>query len=180
MLRSAWARHLEAPPAADLRSVRRTRRQALACDVVRRLLGLGAVSLAAEFAASHFRRCDAHQRHAMAVYSAIEVVCLAPLTSLDVDATIHAILHGRIRVGRVHERRLALVLADYALLRLVPHLVMELLLGKTACRQSSWDPASIWARRVRDIIDERVVYDGGCSCGTRVPSNDAMQLTRPG
>jgi hypothetical protein len=80
-------------------------------------------------------------------------------------------LHGRIRVGRVHERRVALVLADYALLRLVPHLVMELLLGKTVFRQSSWDPASIWAR---------IVYDEECSCGTRVPLNDAMRLTRPG
>lgn len=137
----------------------------MACDVVRRLLGLGAVSLAAEFAASHFRRCLAHQRHAMAVYSAIEIVCLAPLTSLDMDATIHDILEGRTRVGRVHERRLALVQADYALLRLVPHLVMEVLLGKTACRRSSWDPASIWARRGRVVIDERVVYDGECSCG---------------
>ncbi len=150
----------------------------MACDVVRRLLGLGAVSLAEEFAANHYRRCDAHKRHAVAVYSAIEAVCLAPLTSLDPDATIHDILRSRVRVGRLHQRRLALVLADYALLRLVPHLVLELLLGGAAFRQSSWDPASIWARRVRDIIDERVVYDGGCSCGIRVPSQ-AMPLTRP-
>jgi hypothetical protein len=63
------------------------------------------------------------------------------------------------------------VLADYALLRLVPHLVMELLLGGTAFRRSSWEPASIWTRRVREIIDERVMHDGECSCARRGPAD---------
>jgi hypothetical protein len=67
-------------------------------------------------------------------------------------------------------------LTRLALVQLADESVMKPLLGPASDR-CQWDPATVWVRSVRGIINERVRCAGNCACG-EAPSNNEMQLTR--
>lgn len=45
-----------------------------------------------------------------------------------------------------------------------PGAVLSALLGPAA-RQCRWDPSTLWTRSMRGVVNERVRWRGGCTCG---------------
>jgi hypothetical protein len=55
-------------------------------------------------------------------------------------------------------------LTAVAIAELAAESVAKPLLG-SAWGRSHWDPGTIWSRSLRGVINERVRYRDGCSCG---------------
>ena len=145
---------------------------------------------ASSFALTHFRGCEAHVQEAAVVHAALERICGRTFAALEPEATIAELApSGEAIARRVRADSLALVELQLAaeaaltpeLLRALGSLagaaVMKELLGRVAA-VTSWDPATVLARSVRGVINERVRHTGKCTCG-EAPSNKEMQLTKP-
>jgi len=139
------------------------------------------------FVARHFSGCEPHAEEAAALFLALEKMCASGLVALDPDAALRDVLPEQCPTKdslEAVELELAFEAelgqndrAKVALRRLADETILKALLGPAA-GASSWDPATIWARSVRGVINERVRLRGElCSCGN-VPSNNEIQLTR--
>jgi hypothetical protein len=132
------------------------------------------------FVARHFSSCEPHAEEAAALFLALEKMCASGLVALDPDVALRDVLPEHrptkdsleaVELELAFEEELGQnARANVALRRLADETVFKALLGPAA-RICSWDPATIWARSVRGVINERVRLRGEpCSCGS-VPSN---------
>ena len=132
---------------------------------------------ASEFAHSHFPGCAVHTQEAAAVFATIEALNRRPVGSPDPDITLAELLPelGRKVASQdsldVLEQQMAVEaelgsreMAALAMSQLAAESVAKPLLGP-AWGRSRWDPATIWSRSLRGVVNERVRYRGGCSCG---------------
>jgi hypothetical protein len=141
------------------------------------------------FAQAHFPRCAVHSEEAASVYATLEELNRKPLPSDDPDTALVELVPSLAPTGEdvdsldAIERQLAVEAelgqsdrARVALAERAHESIVKPLLGG-AWGSSRWDPRTIWLRSIRGIVNERVRYRGGCSCG-EAPSNNEMQLTR--
>jgi hypothetical protein len=129
---------------------------------------------AEDFARARFPPCAVHREEAAAVFAILEVLNRGPLHAQDPDVPLAELLPSVTRgVDSLDaiERKMAIEaelgsseLASLALAELADESVAKPLLGP-AWSQSSWDPATIWSRSLRGVVNERVRYRGGCTCG---------------
>jgi len=145
---------------------------------------------ASAFAVAHFRGCEAHVHEAAVVHAALERICGVTFAALDPETTIRELAPAGEAVARLVPRdSLELVELQLAaeeasapeMLRALHSLagaaVMKAVLGPAAL-VTSWDPATVLARSVRGVINERVRHAGNCTCG-EAPSNKELKLTKP-
>ena len=133
---------------------------------------------AREFARSHFPACAVHVEEAAAVFTAIEAMNRGPVGSADPDIPLAQLVPDIARSAPSQgdsldalERRMAIEaelgpseLTAVAIAQLADESVAKPLLGP-AWGRSRWDPGTIWSRSLRGVVNERVRYRGGCSCG---------------
>ena len=142
---------------------------------------------AREFAVQNFAPCRAHQTEAIAVHEALQRLCETELPALEPPKLVREILPAprRLPAPALHTHsqtdsldRIELAIAieeeqgsisDSEVDSFLNDLsrteqAFAILLGSFA-RASTWDPATIWFRSIDGIVNERVHYRGGCSCG---------------
>jgi len=113
--------------------------------------------VAEEFATRHFAGCERHAAEAAAFFEALERLAGPQVATLDPDAALREVLAE----PPPAEDSLEAVEREMAL----DQPLMKALLGSAAAG-CSWDPAQMWARSARGVINERVrLQGGGCSCG---------------
>jgi hypothetical protein len=130
-----------------------------------------------EFARTHFAGCVVHTQEAEAVYATIEALNHRPVGSADPDITLAELVPQLARTAASQdsldavEQQMAIEaelgsgdIASGAVSELAHESVAKPLLGP-AWGRSRWDPATIWSRSFRGVVNERVRYRGGCSCG---------------
>jgi hypothetical protein len=138
------------------------------------------------FITRHFSGCGKHAEEAAAVFLAVEKMCGSRLAGLDPDAALRDVLPEQMSAKdslEAVEFELALEeelsrkdLVKLAIRRLADENLMKALLGPAAAG-SSWDPATIWVRSARGVINERVRLRGGkCWCA-EMPSTNETQPT---
>jgi hypothetical protein len=141
---------------------------------------------AREFAMQHFCACDMHQAEAIAVYNALEHLCERELPAIEPAKLVREILTAPTRLTpsvsdsnfgtnpldciefamAVEEEQGSM--SDQEMDDVMKHFsktehVFNTLLGSVA-GASTWDPATIWVRSIRTIVNERVRHRGGCTC----------------
>jgi len=131
----------------------------------------------------HFPRCAVHSEETASVYATLEELNRKPLPFDDLDTALIELVprlasaSGDLDSLDAIERQMAVGteldqsdLATVALGEVVQESVAKPLLGE-AWGHSRWDPRTIWLRSVRGIVNERVRYRGGCSCGEASSNN---------
>jgi hypothetical protein len=127
---------------------------------------------------SHFPGCAVHCEEAAAVYTTVESLNGGRIGSDDPDIPLAQLVPEMARRALsqgdsldVIENQMALEaelasseLTSLALAELADESVVKPLLG-SAWGRSRWDPGTIWSRSLRGVVNERVRYRGGCSCG---------------
>ena len=140
---------------------------------------------AQEFAAHNFAAgCSVHRAEAIPVYEALQHLCKREFPTIESDTPVGEILPAPTRLppclsnpGSITDPLVRIELAIAAeeekgsmsdqemddvrkdLSR--TEYVFDALLGSVA---STWEPATIWVRSIRTIVNERVRYRGGCTC----------------
>jgi hypothetical protein len=125
-----------------------------------------------DFARARFPQCAVHREEAAAVFATLEILNRGPLHVSDPDVPLAELLPTRgVDSLDAIERKMALEaelgsseIASLALAELADESVSKPLLGP-AWSHSSWDPATIWSRSLRGVVNERVRHRGGCTCG---------------
>lgn len=130
------------------------------------------------FAETYFGDCEAHASEARAVFDAVVRFRGDTVAEVDPNAALEDVLSaspGFIPGGDsldVVEQLMAIeeefgpqaVDAEREVARsLVSDAVFRILLGP-ASERSLWNSATIWARSIRGVINERVRWQGGCTC----------------
>jgi acyl carrier protein len=130
------------------------------------------------FAAAYFNDCEAHAREARAVYEAVMRLRRDTMEKLDADAAVEVVLGASpgFLPGAdsldVVEQLMAIEEeigpqtfdAEREPARsLISDAVFRVLLGPASAR-SQWNSATIWVRSIRGVINERVRWEGGCTC----------------
>ena len=140
---------------------------------------------AQEFAAHSFAAaCSIHRAEAISVYEALQRLCRRELPTIEPDTPIGEILPAPARLppslsasgsitdpldriefamaaeeeqGSMSDEEMDDIIKDFSR----TEQVFNTLLGSVA---STWDPATIWVRSIRAIVNERVCHRGGCAC----------------
>lgn len=140
---------------------------------------------AQEFAAHNFAAaCSVHRAEAISVHEALQRLCKRELPSIEPDTPVGEIVPAPTRLppslsdprsgadpldriefamaveeeqGSMSDQEMDAVIKDFSR---TEH-VFNTLLGFVA---STWDPATIWVRSIRTIVNERVRHRGGCTC----------------
>jgi hypothetical protein len=137
---------------------------------------------ATRFAWHNFPSCASHVEEAIAVHKLVERFCGRRLRELDADASVEDVVGPTATVSlrgldMVEVAELVAALEKEAAVTHEPELADEppdvlaagvlgqVLLGPAATR-TRWDPVTVWRRSVRGVINERVRWRGGCTCGT--------------
>ncbi|MGE5304063.1 MAG: hypothetical protein ACM3TN_12180 [Alphaproteobacteria bacterium] len=140
---------------------------------------------AREFVAHNFAAaCSVHWAEAISVHEALQHLCKSELLTIEPDTPVGEMLPAPARVPSSLPRfayindpldRIELAMAeeeeqgwmsdqekdDFVRNFSMTEHVFNTLLGSVP---SSWDPATIWARSIRTIVNERVRNRGGCTC----------------
>jgi hypothetical protein len=140
---------------------------------------------AQEFAAHYFAAaCSVHRAEAISVYEALHRLCRRELPTIGPDTSVREILPAPARVppslsdfgsitdpfdrieiamaaeeeqGSMSDEEMDDIMKDFSR---TEH-VFNTLLDSVA---TTWDPATIWVRSIRMIVNERVRHRGGCTC----------------
>ena len=126
------------------------------------------------FANRYFAGCCAHIDEAAGAHRALELLSREQLSDLDPDSSIREVLErgtppadslDTVEFGMKLEEEIGASIpsSDDAIWE---SLLLRVLLGPSAMR-TTWDSATLPARSVRGVIDERVRLRSGCACGQR-------------
>jgi hypothetical protein len=141
---------------------------------------------AQEFAAQNFAACGVHQAEAIAVHEALQRLWERELPTLEPGKLVCEMLPGPTRlpasVSHSGSNTDFLDRIEFAMAVEEEHgsmsdcemdnvlkalskteYVFNTLLGSVASA-STWDPATIWGRSIRSIVNERAQHRGGCTC----------------
>ena len=147
--------------------------------IQRRIAARSPRGRARAFASRYFAGCQTHAREAAFVHRALERLSQKPTREIRPDTPIADVvttsesstLRG-LDLLEVTELVMAmeaeLGVSSSAATRTLSHetwrVVMARLLLGPAFERTAWEPETIWARSVREVIDERVRWAGGCTC----------------
>jgi hypothetical protein len=141
---------------------------------------------AREFAAHNFAICSVHQAEAFSVHETLQCLCNRELSTVEPAKLVCEILPApttlppsvsetgsgfdsldriELAVAFEEERR---AMSDHEMDKAIKDFlktehVFNSLLGSVASA-TTWDPATIWFRSIRTIVNERVRHRGGCTC----------------
>lgn len=151
---------------------------------------------AEDFARKYFRGCTAHRVEAIAVHRTLEFLCRRNLDDVNGDSSVLEILGEPVdslsrwfttdrEPADDSQGVISLHLAQQTPEKAVPgpglvghwtQFVFRSLLGPVA-KRSTWEMDTIWTRSIIGVINERVRWDGPCTCSCETPSNTRLQRT---
>ena len=137
---------------------------------------------ARKFADISYPQCQLHAAEAASVYRTLQRLCRRGLANVRLDTPVSelfeepGVLDSRpptleplvaAKLLELAELEQGEPLDDRGATRVLwSNALFQALLGKV-CQQSSWTPASIWARSIRGIVNERVRWSSSavaCTC----------------